>query len=169
MNVKGQVSSYLPKTYLSSSQHFLERYLLPNNVKHVKNFLQNFKMLPFLSKAHFQSYHVGINEKRFVALIEINNFFWLRFLLQIVEIKIELKCWFSQSQGRAGWYNSPPIHNRVKKCDYITNYTTNILIKLTQIKDPQTSSRTFGFQSGLCYGNLKTNNSKTGATPWCGR
>ena len=51
-------------------------------------------MLPFLSKVHFQLYHVGITRNDFIAFIQIK--FEFASYSKLVEIGMAMKCWSSQ-------------------------------------------------------------------------
>ena len=51
-------------------------------------------MPPFLSKAQFQLYHVGVTRNYFIAFIQIK--FELTSYSKIVEIGIGMECWSSQ-------------------------------------------------------------------------
>lgn len=47
-------------------------------------------------------YHLGINEKRFVVFLQIENFFWIRFIGKIAELKQDWKVGFrGEMNGQA--------------------------------------------------------------------
>lgn len=125
--------NYQKYTFLHPSQHFFVRYLSLSSCETWKGFSAKFWNVAFSFKSSFLIVLRGYKRGTVLLHVFIEKIH-TEFLLNSL-LTANCRNWsktemlvFAERQEQAGWYNSPQIHNRVENCDYIANYTTNILI-----------------------------------------